>query len=97
MKILHKKKDASFFNREGFKDIKNKTYIQTDSKTAYSISKQAQAMGIEHSARYSGEKSAVTVDGVKNRDFIEAVTRMAEWANKVQVREAQNHSRNTAR
>lgn len=91
------KKDASFFNREGFKDIKNKTYIQTDSKTAYSISKQAQAMGVEHSARYSGEKSAVTVDGVKNRDFIEAVTRMAEWANKVQVREAQNHSRNTAR
>ena len=92
-----REKKVTYFNREGFKDIQNKTYIRTDSKTAYSISKEAAKQGIEHSAKYAGEKSAVTVDGVKNKDFIETVKNMAEWADKVQVREAQNQnkSRNT--
>lgn len=92
-----REKKVTYFNREGFKDIQNKTYIRTDSKTAYSISKEAAKQGIEHSAKYAGEKSAVTVDGIKNKDFIETVKNMAEWADKVQVREAQNQnkSRNT--
>ena len=92
-----REKKVTYFNREGFKDIQNKIYIRTDSKTAYSISKEAAKQGIEHSAKYAGEKSAVTVDGVKNKDFIETVKNMAEWADKVQVREAQsqNKSRNT--
>ncbi len=91
------KKEASYFNKEGFKDIRNKTYIQTDSKTAYSISKEATKQGVEHSAKYDGAKSAVTVDGVKDRDFIETVKGMADWAEKVQIKEAQNQnkSRNT--
>ena len=92
-----REKKVTYFNREGFKDIQNKTYIRTDSKTAYSISKEAAKQGIEHSAKYAGEKAAVTVDGVKNKDFIETVKNMAEWADKVQLREAQNQnkSRNT--
>lgn len=85
-------KEASYFNREGFKDIRNKTFIQTDSRTAYSISKEAARQGVEHSAKYDGEKSAVTVDGVKDRDFIEAVRGMADWAEKVQIKEAQTQN-----
>ncbi|MGN0587760.1 MAG: hypothetical protein ACI4JF_10775 [Oscillospiraceae bacterium] len=87
------RKEATYYNREGFKDIQNKTYIRTDSRTAYAISKEAQKYGIEHSVKYDGEKSAVTMDGVKDRDFIETVKRMAEWAEKVQVMEAQNKNR----
>lgn len=86
-------KEATYFNREGFKDIHNKTYIQTDSRTAYSISREAAKQGVEHSAKYDGAKSAVTVDGVKNRDFIATVKGMAEWAEKVQIKEAQNQNR----
>ena len=71
----------------------NKTYIQTDSRTAYSISREAAKQGVEHSAKYDGAKSAVTVDGVKNRDFIATVKGMAEWAEKVQIKEAQNQNR----
>ena len=66
-------KGATYFNREGFKDIQNKEYIRTDAKTAYTISQEAQKFGIEHSVKYDGDKSAVTLDGVKSKDFIEAV------------------------
>lgn len=86
-------REPTYFNREGFKDIQNKTFIQTDAKTAYTISKEAAKHGIEHSAKYDGEKSAVTLDGVKSKDFIEAVKNMAEWADKVQIREAQSQNR----
>lgn len=86
-------KEASYFNREGFKDIRNKTYIRTDSKTAYAISKAATKRGVEHSAKYDGVNSAVTVDGVRNRDFVDAVKKMAAWAEKVQIKEAQNQNR----
>ncbi|MBQ8827383.1 MAG: GGDEF domain-containing protein, partial [Oscillospiraceae bacterium] len=64
---------ATYFNREGFKDIQNKEYIRTDAKTAYTISQEAQKFGIEHSVKYDGEKSAVTLDGVKDKAFVEAV------------------------
>ncbi len=87
-------KPATYFNKESFKDIQNKTFIQTDSKTAFAISKEAQKHGIEHSARYDGAKSAVTVDGVKDRGFVDAIKNMTEWAGKVQVKEAQNRSKN---
>ena len=84
----YEKKEPTFFNKDGYKDIDNKTFIQTDSKTAYEISKFAQENGVENSAKFQGSKSAVTVDGVKNRGFIEAVTRMSEWADKVQIKAA---------
>ncbi|MBQ5318253.1 MAG: GGDEF domain-containing protein [Oscillospiraceae bacterium] len=86
-------KEVTYFNRDGFKDIQNKTFIQTDAKTAYIISKEASKHGIEHSAKYAGERSAVTLDGVKNKSFVQAVKSMAEWADKVQIKEAQNQNR----
>lgn len=78
------KKAPTFFNKEGYKDIQNKTFLQTDSKTAYEISKAASKQGIEHSVKYYGKQSAVTVDGVKDRAFIDTVKNMSNWAGKVQ-------------
>ena len=86
----YEKKEPKFFNKEGYKAIDNKTYIQTDAKTAYEISKFAQEKGVENSAKYQGNNSAVTVDGIKNRGFIEAVRHMSEWADKVQIKAAQS-------
>lgn len=63
--------------------------MNTDSKTAYNISKAAQQNGVEHSVKYQGEHSTVTLDGVKDRHFIDVINSMAEWANKVQVKAAQ--------
>ena len=92
-----KEDGVKYYNREGFKDIQNKTYIQTDSKTAFSISKEAQKYGIEHSVKYNGEKSTVTVDGIKNKDFIDAVKNMSDWAVKVQEKAVREQSRGNVR
>jgi hypothetical protein len=63
--------------------------VNTDSRTAYSISKAAQESGVEHSVKYDGNKSSVVVDGVKNKNFLDVVNSMAEWAAKVQIKAAQ--------
>ena len=82
------KKEPRFYNKEAFKDIDNKTYIQTDSKTAYEISQEAQKDGVVFSAKFDGEKSAVTVDGQKDLNFINKIKSIKEWAEKVHVRAA---------
>ena len=82
------KKEPKFYNKEAFKDIDNKTYIQTDSKTAYEISQEAQKDGVVFSAKFDGEKSAVTVDGQKDLNFINKIKSIKEWAEKVHVRAA---------
>lgn len=93
------KKSPTFFNKDGYRNIDNKTYIGTDSKTAFAISKSAKENGIEHSVKYDGQRSAVTVDGKKDRGFIETVKAMSEWADKVQIKAAkirdQEHSRSS--
>ena len=83
-------KEATFFNKEGFKNIRNKEYINTDAKTAYAISQEARKQGVEHSVKYDGAKSAVTVDGIKNRSFVDAVKNMSAWADKIQTAAERN-------
>ncbi|MBR1444134.1 MAG: GGDEF domain-containing protein [Firmicutes bacterium] len=83
------KKETTFFNRDGFSQISNKTYVNTDSKTAYNISKAAQVNGVEHSVKYNGDRSTVTFDGVKDRSFLDIIKNVAEWAEKVQIKAAQ--------
>lgn len=87
------KKAPTFFNKEGYKDIQNKTFLQTDSRTAYAISKEAQKQGVKHSVKYDGDKSTVTLDGIADRPFIntvvnrafkDTVKNMSDWAGKVQ-------------
>ena len=87
------KKAPTFFNKEGYKDIQNKTFLQTDSKTAYEISKAASKQGVEHSVKYDGKQSAVTFDGVKNRAFIDTVKNMSDWAGKVQEKAIKEQSK----
>ena len=48
-----------------------------------------QESGVEHSVKYDGNKSSVVVDGVKNKNFLDVVNSMAEWAAKVQIKAAQ--------
>ena len=86
----HSHKEATFFNKEGFKNIRNKEYINTDAKTAYAISQEARKQGVEHSVKYDGAKSAVTVDGIKNRSFVDAVKNMSAWADKIQTAAERN-------
>ncbi|MCM1524778.1 MAG: hypothetical protein NC120_10005, partial [Ruminococcus sp.] len=68
--------------------IQNKTYIGTDAKTAYDISRFAEEKGVRFSAKFDEKNSAVTIDGVKNKGFIETVKSMSEWSDKVQVKAA---------
>lgn len=84
------RKEVTFFNKEGFKNIRNKEYINTDAKTAYAISQEARKQGVEHSVKYDGARSAVTVDGIKNRSFVDTVKNMSAWADKVQVAAERN-------
>lgn len=86
------KKEPKFFNRDGFSRIQNKTFVNTDSKTAYSISRAAQDEGVEHSVKYAGQHSTVTLDGVKDKHFIDVIQSMQEWAAKVQVKAEQMRS-----
>ena len=78
-----------YFNRQGYAGIENKIYVDTDSRTAYNISVAAQQEGVEHSVKYHGDRSTVTLDGVKDRHFLDVISSMAEWAAKVQIRAAQ--------
>lgn len=82
------KKSPTFYNKDGYNAIQNKTFIGTDAKTAYSISKFAEKNGVTCSVKFDGNKSAVTVDGVKNKGFVEAVKKISEWSDKVQIKAA---------
>ena len=73
-----KQREATFFNKSMFKDIRNKTYINCDANTAYDISQTAQQMKVEHSVKYEGYKSSVVVDGVKNKEFVGYVAGSSE-------------------
>lgn len=95
-------KKATFYNREEYRNIQNKTFIGTDVKTAYDISRFAEKNGVQFSARFDGKNSAVTVDGVKSKEFIETVKKISEWSDKVQIkaaksREQQSPHKNTDR
>ncbi len=91
------KKAPTFYNKEAFGKIENKTYINTDSKTAYEISKEANRQGITHSVKYDGDKSAVTVDGVKNIDFVKAIKNISRWADDVQIKAAKSREQEQKR
>lgn len=80
------KKAPTFYNKSNYKNIDNKTFISTDAKTAFNISKAAEKAGIEFSAKFDGPRSAVTVDGIKNKSFVDTVKSMEKWADKIQVR-----------
>lgn len=84
------RKKATFYNREEYKDIQNKTFIGTDAKTAYDISKFAEKSGVQFSAKFDGKNSAVTVDGVKSKGFIETVRSISAWSDKVQIKAAKS-------
>ena len=70
---VHTPDEPTFFNKSAYKDIENKEFINTDAKTAYAIGQKAQEQGITFSAKFDGDNSAVTVDGVKNKAFVDAV------------------------
>ena len=97
------KLEVKYYNKNEYSGIQNKTYIGTDAKTAYNISRFAEEKGVNFSAKFDGKNSAVTVDGVKNKGFIETVKSMSEWSNKVQIKAAkareqyQKPSQNTDR
>ena len=82
------KKEPKFYNKEAYNDIQNKTYLQTDAKTAYAISQEAQRDGVNFSAKFDGEKSAVTVDGKKDLSFVNKIKSIKEWADKVSIKAA---------
>lgn len=63
--------------------------MNTDSKTAYNISQAAQINGVQHSVKYDGARSTVTLDGVKDKHFLDVIRSMAEWAEKVHIKAAQ--------
>ncbi len=95
--------EVKYYNKNEYSSIQNKTYIGTDAKTAYNISRFAEEKGVNFSAKFDGKNSAVTVDGVKNKGFIEAVKSMSAWSDKVQIKAAkvkeqfQNPYKNTDR
>ena len=70
---VHTADEPTYYNRKAYKDIENKEYINTDAKTAYAIGQKAQEQGVTFSAKFDGDKSAVTVDGVKDKAFVDAV------------------------
>ncbi len=86
------KKPPAFYNKNEYLKISNKTYISADAKTAYEISKYAEKQGVQFSAKYDGKNSVVTVDGVKNKGFLETVSKMSKWSDKVQVKAAQSRA-----
>lgn len=83
-------KPTYYNSQTTYQEIDNKTYINTDSKTAFDIGKMAEEKNVPFSAKYDGEKSAVTVDGVKHKDFVDTIQNMEKWADKVEVKVAEH-------
>ncbi len=88
-------KAVKFFNKREYKNIENKAYINTDSKTGFNISQKAQKEGVTVSAKFSEGKAAITLDSVKDKAFIDAVENIGKWAEKVQIKYAAKHSDKT--
>jgi len=70
---VHIDGEPTFYNRKAYKDIENKAFINTDAKTAYVIGQKAKEQGVVFSAKFDGDKSTVTVDGKKDKAFVDAV------------------------
>lgn len=88
-------KTVKFFNKNEYKNIQNKAYINTDSKTGFNITQKAQKDGVTVSAKFSEGKATITLDAVKDKAFIDAVENIGKWAEKVQVKYAEKHSEKT--
>lgn len=84
-------KTVKFFNKNEYKNIENKAYINTDSKTGFNITQKAQKDGVTVSAKFSEGKATITLDAVKDKAFIDAVEGIGKWAEKVQVKYAEKH------
>ena len=84
-KTADAKKEPVIFNKEAYKNINNKTFINTDAKTAYVISKAAEKSGVEFSSKFNGAKSTVTIDGVKNAEFLNKLQKITDWADKIKI------------
>lgn len=84
-KTADAKKEPVIFNKEAYKNTNNKTFINTDAKTAYVISKAAEKSGVEFSTKFNGAKSTVTIDGVKNAEFLNKLQKITDWADKIKI------------
>lgn len=84
-------KTVKFFNKNEYKNIENKAYINTDSKTGFNITQKAQKEGVTVSAKFSEGKATITLDAVKDKAFIDAVEGIGKWAEKVQIKYAEKH------
>lgn len=84
-------KAVKFFNKNEYKNIQNKAYINTDSKTGFNITQKAQKEGVTISAKFSEGKATITLDAVKDKAFIDAVEGIGKWAEKVQIKYAEKH------
>lgn len=84
-------KAVKFFNKNEYKNIQNKAYINTDSKTGFNITQKAQKEGVTVLAKFSEGKATITLDSVKDKAFIDAVEGIGKWAEKVQVKYAEKH------
>lgn len=84
-------KAVKFFNKNEYKNIQNKAYINTDSKTGFNITQKAQKDGVTISAKFSEGKATITLDAVKDKAFIDAVENIGKWAEKVQIKYAEKH------
>ena len=82
---------VKFFNKKEYKNIENKAYINTDSKTGFNITQKAQKEGVTVSAKFSEGKATITLDAVKDKAFIDAVEGIGKWAEKVQIKYAEKH------
>ena len=54
--MSYESRAPKYYNKEAFKGIENKTYLNTDASTAFQIAQRATAANIEFSAKYDGEK-----------------------------------------
>ena len=87
-------KSVKFFNKNEYGKIRNKAFINTDSKTGFNITQKAQKEGVTVSAKFSEGKATITLDAVRDKAFIDAVENIGKWAEKVQIKYAEKHKEN---
>lgn len=74
-KARQEKNEPTFFNKNTYREIQNKVYIDCDAKTAYDIGQQAQKFGVKFAIKYDGGKSSVTVDGQSGKNFLDFIAK----------------------
>ena len=84
-------KSVNFFNKNEYGKIRNKAFINTDSKTGFNITQKAQKEGVTVSAKFSEGKATITLDAIRDKAFIDAVENIGKWAEKVQIKYAEKH------